>query len=496
MHRGDPVIGILRLVRTARRRDDSGVVAVVVALCIAGFVFPISALAVDLGMLYSAKAQLADAADQAAKAGAQWLPDVIPARAAALNSLCSTANTPAGWSTAVCGDTSVWPDDGLTENGEISFFEGTTSASTLATTIRVIAPPALVGLTFARIFTTGTPLVQQRGSASIGTPLGPIGMAPLFLLPGDLGTGSFCALSATAPAGAGGTGCIDATAIGRGFIAERRLGSSTNLLERNLKSGVDPTVHVAAAWPCSASTAVSSCRAPWPAGVDCLASPSPGLLFASPLLGPPTDDVNCVRAGVATSSFGSGTSSPMIQLRRGLISTNSRGPARLSRSCGGLTYPGRYHSQSGIDSSRLFTPSAPWIDQAVTPLELAAAQAAIASGQPNPLPGGRPLFSPKIFECPRFSVAPVVDSGLPVPVSTPVTGLRYLWIGSDDETTAGSSVENGLIWGSSTTMLGVKGYVFDASYLPAGPRIGFDPGPFLGNDLASVVSLTDPSGLP
>ena len=127
-------------------------------------------------------------------------------------------------------------------------------------------------------------------------------------------------------------------------------------------------------------------------------------------------------------------------------------PITVSRPGGG-TY-------TNVDDSDLFDPTAPWLNPAIAsnPVDLNAAKTALQSGQPNPF-APTPLFTGEIFDCPRFSVVPVVDvatasltmsTSSPSSTSTrlPVTGFRYAWIGSPDQSTSDPkvTVDNGLIW--------------------------------------------------
>lgn len=96
------------LTRVRPRRDDSGAVAVIVAVCMVALL-GIAALAVDVGYYLVQKAKTQTAADAGALAAASRLPDDIPgARIAAID--YSTRNLPDG--------TTTFTDGGTTDPGK------------------------------------------------------------------------------------------------------------------------------------------------------------------------------------------------------------------------------------------------------------------------------------------------------------------------------------------------------------------------------------------
>jgi len=550
---------------------DSGLVAVIVAIT-STVLLGVSAFAVDLGDALARRATLEAVADQAARSGAQFLPDSIAALTHAVAVLCAPGNRDPGWPAAVCTDPShAWTSDTDLSNGQIQFFTGDAngngrfddgtdpvglnpslnderiaSPGDPATAIRVILPPASVPFGLGQIFGASSIAVAARSDAQIRTPISTAGNLPFFVLKNsDVQSGQFCMLPfpTTSPLTFGnGDVCNDPTSI-HGFITEPRSDCmscpNAELLESSLEDGLQAVPHSYPLWPCLGSTSATPCTAGQSAVTtddDCAAL-GPGTVVQSGSQPANPPDVNCISVGSA-APFG-GTSS---SLRRGLMNTN--GDGRLQQDpCGRPVSVNRPNvSYQGVDNSDLFDPAGPWLNPAITsdPPRFLAAMKALASGQANPnvqvlngQPKPIPLFTADIFDCPRFSAVPVLDldAGATGVVRTmsnstpsqtslrlPVVGFRYMWIGSPppvSQPQPGVEVDNGLIWidqplcgppgppGSpappctpSMTVAGIRGYVFDASYLPAAPATATRVGPYLGPDLASVVDLahdaTDP----
>ena len=201
-------------------RDDAGVVAIVVALSMSTFLLGFAAMAVDLGIAYTRKAQLQSVADRLAVATAQGLPattglnsDGTPGALTNLatqwNRLCSAgAEGNQIWSARVCADAG-WATDGDPANGDVRFVSDTDGGLTygltnppgpVLTAVRVELPPSTVQFGFAGAFGAGSTQVHKAASARIGTPLGG-GILPFAVTDVDVDNGQFCVVDpATLPA--------------------------------------------------------------------------------------------------------------------------------------------------------------------------------------------------------------------------------------------------------------------------------------------------------
>jgi hypothetical protein len=507
------------------RDRDRGVVAIIVALMISSVLLTISAFAVDFGNALAERARLMAVADLAAKAGAVYLPDVAKARAAAVNTICSTENRAPDWASA-CAGAPAWASNLLggvpdLSDGDVSFFgddadgdhapsPGELLTGAWATAIMVTLPPASVPVGLGQIAGVSSISVGALGTARLATPMPSLGIAPFYLAPTDLLLGSgagaqvcflFGGLTNPVPTGAGGLACNPVTGVvtsQRGVVSEPHSGfTGINTIRENLRTGIDHTIHAYPYWKCAGATAglLGNCLPLPPTSATCATLPA-GNIFST--AGGPVPDVNCL----GVDSDISGGTGEQREIRRGLLRISV--PGRLQEpTCGGTI--GSVHGYANADNNDLFTAGRPWVNPAVTQADLDAAKAAMIAGQPNPLPV-RP-FTAEIFNCARFSVVPILPTAIATPVAAltflPVEGFRYLWIGSDDEppslTNGCTSTENGLIWragtfgclGSTTTLVGVRAYVFNTSYLPQTPQTTLQPGPYLGPDLASVSGLAN-----
>jgi hypothetical protein len=404
------------------------------------------------------------------------------------------------------GDISLYGDDA---DGDHAPSPGELLTGAWATAIMVTLPPASVPVGLGQIAGVSSIGVGAVGTARLATPMPSLGIAPFYLAPTDLpgfglggGAGAqvcflFGGATNLVPPLAGGPACPLAIAQ-RGVVSEPHAGfAGAATIRENLRTGIDHTVRAYGFWPCGGATAGlgGACQAlPQPTDI-CATPPLPGgSIFST--AGGPAPDVNCL--GVDTDI--SGGTGEQREIRRGLLRISA--PGRLQQpTCGGTI--GTVNGYANADNNRLFTLGAPWVNPAVTAADLNAAKAAMLAGQPNPL--GIPLFTAKIFNCARFTVAPILPMVLPVgPALTflPVEGFRYLWIGSDDVAASPANgctaTQNGLIWrtgfgcGSpTTTLVGVRAYAFDLSYLPQAPQTTLQPGPYLGPDLASVSGLAN-----
>jgi hypothetical protein len=509
------------------------VVAVIVALMISSVLLTISAFAVDFGNALAERARLAAVAALAAKAGAVYLPDVTKAQAAAVNTICATENRAASWASAcagapfsLLGPVPAWASNLLSgvpnlSDGDVSFFgddadgdhapsPGELLTGAWATAISVTLPPASVPVGLGQIAGVSSISVGSVGTARLATPMPSLGIAPFYLVPTDLllggGAGAqvcflFGGPTNPVPLNAGGLACNPVTGVvtsERGVVSEPHSGFTGNTtIRENLRTGIDHTVHAYPYWKCAGATAGlgGNCLPLPPTSATCATLPAGNIFSTS---GGPVPDVNCLGVDLDISG---GTNGDQTQIRRGLLRISA--PGRLQHpTCGGTV--GTVHGYANADDNDLFTAGRPWVNPVVTQADLDAAKAAMIAGQPNPLPV-RP-FTAEIFKCARFTVVPVLPTVLPLtsPLTfLPVEGFRYLWIGSDDEppslTNGCTSTENGLIWragtfgclGSTTTLVGVRAYVFNTSYLPQTPQTTLQPGPYLGPDLASVSGLAN-----
>lgn len=499
--------------RSAPGRPDAdrGAVAIIVAICTASFLLGVGALAVDLGNAYSRQGDLQASAERAALAAGNVLlldtsgSKMSNAVSAAVEALCSPTDNPVveGWPAGTCTSPYTWTSDGTTANGEIEFVTedanrngifdaGTEVTSGPATTgVRVLPPPARVDFGLAAALGKSSVQVGAAATAALTTPDAAQRMLPFFLvsddLPGPGRSGNVCLLrSGSDWAGAG-------ICKRRPFVNETPTSNLTPRLQELLRSGVGPQLHDFLRWRCSSSTDSSptpGCITP-PASLDAACPGGAGVNTGT--------DLNCIDVA---NSFGG---SEGLQLRRGFL--RGVGTGRLQeQDCGGSR--GYSHSRADVDLNTLLQSGGPWLFAPLTAAEVTQVQTAIAAGATNPL--SRPVFNAKIFECPRFGIVPVVNAtSLPLASNNQVVvGFRYLWVGSDDEveslTNGCTETDNGLMWDHDLDAFsgtgcdsfdngdldGVKGYVFDKSYLPEQPQAYTRSAPYLGPDLAGAVVLT------
>lgn len=203
-------------------RDESGVIAIIVALSISTFLLGFAALAVDLGTAYVRKAELKSLAEKVAIAGATSLPTIPDGLSSALGALGSTGSPGTGLCAdldlpGVCTAPAGWSSDNNPANGEITFYgdegqegeladqNGDGILSTLdkvtsgdAVGIHVILPPSQVPFGLASTLGFDSASLQQTATARIGTPLGS-GILPFGLTPVDLTNGQFCVKDPSLP---------------------------------------------------------------------------------------------------------------------------------------------------------------------------------------------------------------------------------------------------------------------------------------------------------
>jgi Flp pilus assembly protein TadG len=222
-------------------RDESGVIAIIVALSISTFLLGFAALAVDLGMAYVRKAELKATAEKVALAGAADLPDVSDALDSAISTLGTSAASPAPGTglcatldlPGVCDAAPGWANDGDDANGEITFYadegqsggladlnsDGTVTAADKvsgdeAVGIRVLLPPSRVPFGLAGSLGIDSADVTQTATARIGTPLG-AGILPFALTQADVDAGQFCVQD---PSVSGATGSTPPPSSGAVFL--------------------------------------------------------------------------------------------------------------------------------------------------------------------------------------------------------------------------------------------------------------------------------------
>jgi len=246
---------VRRLTRTGRR-DDGGLVAVIVCLVVVLVLVPVAALALDLGSTYAVEAAAQRAVDAAATAGAQELARrqrqdgvsagqaMDAARQVAVDVLCHDATLNPGppdadgvpqgpWYGVCARPARAWATDldggpAAHPNGEVQFYTGPAppathlfAATALVTAtsslyggvvsgIRVVTPPVILHYGLASIFGRSTGTVQASATAELRTVLpardrgqdagGTTGGAnlPLYLTESDLAStgGGWCARSA------------------------------------------------------------------------------------------------------------------------------------------------------------------------------------------------------------------------------------------------------------------------------------------------------------
>lgn len=154
------------------RRDD-GAIAVLSAL-LAVILFSIGALAVDLGNMQARKRATQTVADLAALAGAQDLPDVTKARAAALDYLTNrVGNQVAGETYANCAGCYTDNDGPDYANGEIIVTNSngnTVTSGTDGQKIWVIVPRRTVNFGLAAVMGFSSSTVHAAAEATVGSP--------------------------------------------------------------------------------------------------------------------------------------------------------------------------------------------------------------------------------------------------------------------------------------------------------------------------------------
>jgi hypothetical protein len=189
---------------------DRGAVAVLVAVLVAFVLLPVGALAVDLGAAWAQRVSVQGIAEQAALAGARYLPDgavtltsseqaaaEAQAVAEAVRSLCQTGTRAPDWA-SLCPSTGVpaWAADGSDENGEVSVEDsavdypaGAVSPAPVPRVLRVVTPPVTVEFGLAKVAGFDDVREQRVAAARRGLPYPvdhPLKAAPFYLTTQDI----------------------------------------------------------------------------------------------------------------------------------------------------------------------------------------------------------------------------------------------------------------------------------------------------------------------
>lgn len=259
---------------TLRRRDD-GAIAVMAAILMV-VLMGVGALTVDLGNAWARKRSIQSSADLAALAGAQGLPDIAVARAAAKDYVNRNVITgqgltglPANWDdnesavVVAAGATAAQTAAAFraigNTDGEIDFYldgkaneadtngrpdPGEEVTSGFADLIRVVPPPATVPFGLARSIGGSSMKVQLPATARIGTALG-AGTPPFFATTGD--AGAVCVQSAP-PGGGGSPSAIPAALVTGGAGPQIKI---TNVAPNPVQAG--QTITITGTFPTSAT---------------------------------------------------------------------------------------------------------------------------------------------------------------------------------------------------------------------------------------------------
>jgi Flp pilus assembly protein TadG len=434
--------------------DDTGAVAVIVALAISTFLLGMAAFAVDFGNAFARRTDLQGMADDAARAGAGWLPDQSAARAAVINNLCAQPAGWTGWLHTHCNDAS--PDlpgtvvDFLDENGDPVVAGG------VATRIAVHPPQVAVNFTFGQAIGASGTTLHAQATARIGTPTG-LGVLPFYLTPSDLATtgNTFC--NSFGQSARRGPPCGRGTE--RGGLTVPRYRSTTALMTTNIKRGLQPTLHNWQNWPLSGAPRT-------------LASPKTECKDLAdtvlPVANPFEVDVNCVTVDRADDTS-------TDELDGFFDSSGERG--RAYRLCNGGQAGTIHGTHTGVDVTPLFQNGSPLVNSLIGPATgTPTALDASITGSSPPTPAQAGWIKQSIFSCPRLALLPVIDAGIPVDTdshSYPILDFRYVWI---DSTTS----DHGFLFSRGGRPIGVKGFIIPNGYLPTWVSTSPNVGPYLG----------------
>jgi hypothetical protein len=465
---------------------------VIVALVVSTTLLAMAAFTVDLGNALARRVDLQGIADDAARAGANQLPDEAQARAAAVEVLCSQPVELTAWDYGNCADTPpTMPDAQI----DIVDDEGNPSgANFVATHITVTPPPIEVEFSFGQAVGASGAQVASKATARIGTPTG-WGVLPFFLTPSDFIAADVPDIDeSTSPAtvytppngsyqrGVGGTFCMSfgrSTSFGpacppkpappngpggstseQGELTVPRYGQSGSQIIPNIRQGLEPSVHDWSRWKLAGSI-----RTPDVYEFD----ECDGSTTFPPSSSTFEPDVNClevIRAG-ATNNFTE---------RNGFFQSGGR----AERVCPGGT-DGSISISPNADTTDLFASGTPLIDE-----DLGSAtggpgslEDAIRTGATSPVTG---WIKSMIFACGRLALLPVLDARIPVGGSIksyPVLGFAYLWIDEVGLSTVTSS-DHGYFFSPAGRLIGLEGFVIPRWYLPEWVANSPTVGPYLG----------------
>ena len=202
MHR---LTGRRRTAHGPNRPDDTGAVAVLVAILISTVLLGVGALTVDLGSLWAARAGLQTVADDAALAAAAQLPlspsgepDPSAVRDAAVRVLCDPDNRRPGWGADAASCPTAIGDqllNGIEDDGEVLVTRAEPVAVVPASTaeppfvVQVRTPPLRVDFGLARALGIDGADVFAVSGARRGLPSPPerpLSVAPFYLTTDDL----------------------------------------------------------------------------------------------------------------------------------------------------------------------------------------------------------------------------------------------------------------------------------------------------------------------
>ena len=112
------------LARRLRSHRETGAVAVIVALVTSTVLLGMAAFTVDFGDTFARRASLDGVADEAARAGAQYLPNSTAAVTRRVDNLCADGNRDPSWDATVCPGAASRPGrwTEASRTGEIEVF--------------------------------------------------------------------------------------------------------------------------------------------------------------------------------------------------------------------------------------------------------------------------------------------------------------------------------------------------------------------------------------
>lgn len=405
----------------ARRTDDSGAIAIIVAVCSIVFLL-IAALVVDLGLAMEKRRDAQKAVDLAALAGGQELPEEAEAIDVAADYLIDN-----GWGTDSTGATVTKTQlvenltDGDTANGEATVTDGTR--------LELVAPDRDVDFVFAPVGAlvgggNDSTTISARAVVEIRS-LG--GILP-YQIPGGSSPGIQCLKN---DPGSPDRECGDRTTGNFGWLDLPRddTGSPTVRVELNIREGAQ---YIPALIP-NAETVLADALASAEGQITCTPTTPAGAVLAS--YTSPADGYNCV--AVEPGSFSNA-------LREGLIGIAG---APTLRCRGRLALPTAVAGSFTIGGCNV-TP-----DRFATYINPSSDLSNYTSWGP---------ISPDIVDDPRFGIAPVVASRELSTVSRQNPIVRFYGVYYKD---LYDNRLNIVTSGPGSQIQGVSAYVFPLSYV-------------------------------